>query len=326
MIATVAICTWNRATLLDQTLARLHQLIPPRDHGFEIIVVNNNCTDGTDDVVSRHEAHLPIRLLHESTPGKVNALNRAIREAVGEYILFTDDDALVEPDWLVNTLNCFDRTSADMGFGRVMPWWETAAPKWYDQRLAANFALLDYGPEPFVATSTARSPFGVNYSFRRSVFDEIGMYKTDLGPRGGTGFGGEDDEIFRRMLRHGKTVQYDPTCVVRHYVPALRCRKSYHRMRSWRGSQDHLQLLRDEAANEPHLPRLFGIPRYVARIHLGYAPKYLKALLAFDRPGAFHAELKLIRTLGLAWNLLVRRPPPAPVSSPSPVHALANTP
>ena len=312
MTATVAICTWNRAALLDQTLARFQQLVPPTGTTWELLVVNNNCTDETDAVVKKYEVLLPVRLIHERTPGKVYALNRSIAEAKGEFILFTDDDALVEPNWLSEVLAKFQSSNVDMVFGRVFPWWETQPPKWYGDILAANFALLDYGTEPFVANSMQRSPFGVNYAFRKSVFDEIGLYKTDLGPRGGQGFGGEDDEIFRRMILNKKTVVYHPAAVVHHYVPQLRCDKSYHRMRAWRGSTDHLNLLRDEANAYPHLPRLFGVPRYFFRHNLTYFTNYLKSVLKRDHAAAFFYEMKLIRLAGLL-KAIAKRPKPTPV-------------
>jgi glycosyltransferase involved in cell wall biosynthesis len=306
--ATVAICTWNRAALLDQTLARFRALAPPPGVTWELLVVNNNGTDDTDAVVQKYESTLPVRLLHEGTPGKVHALNRCIGEARGEYLLFTDDDALVEPNWLSEVLSGFAESDADMVFGKVLPWWETAPPKWYGDILAAHFALLDYGDEPFVADSMRRSPFGVNYAFRKSVFEEIGAYKTDLGPRGGQGFGGEDDEIFRRMLRHNKTVVYRPSAVVNHYVPKVRCEKAYHRTRAWRGSTDHLNLLRDEAAGDPALATLFGIPRYFFRANLAYVIRYVGALLRRDRPSAFFYETKLFRMAGLLKALTKRTP------------------
>ena len=315
MTATVAIGTWNRAALLDQTLARFRTLVPPPGASWELLVVNNHCTDETDAVVRKYESTLPVRLIHERTPGKVHALNRCIVEAKGEFILFTDDDALVEPNWLTDVLAGFAETDADMVFGKVLPWWETAPPKWFGEVLAAHFALLNYGDEPFVADSMRRSPFGVNYAFRKSVFDEIGMYKSDLGPRGGQGFGGEDDEIFRRMLRHKKTVVYRPTAVVNHFVPKVRCEKAYHRMRAWRGSTDHLTLLRDEAACDPNLATLCGVPRYFFRANLSYVTKYFGAMLRLDRPAAFFYEMKLIRLTGLLMALTKRTSKAAPVTT-----------
>ena len=51
MCVSVAICTWNRSALLDRTLASLHQLAIPSAVEWELLVVNNDCSDDTDDVV-----------------------------------------------------------------------------------------------------------------------------------------------------------------------------------------------------------------------------------------------------------------------------------
>ena len=76
MRVSVAICTWNRAKLLDQTLSRMHQLLIPRGVTWELIVVNNNCTDETDEVLAEHARRLPLRRMYEQTPGKSHALKR----------------------------------------------------------------------------------------------------------------------------------------------------------------------------------------------------------------------------------------------------------
>src|SRR5512143_830758 len=98
---TVAICTWNRSALLEQTLERMTRLVAPSGCTWELLVINNNSTDATESVIARFEARLPIRGVFETQPGLSNARNRAVREAGGEYVLFTDDDVLVDPDWLV---------------------------------------------------------------------------------------------------------------------------------------------------------------------------------------------------------------------------------
>src|SRR4051794_35896246 len=100
MNVTVAICTWNRAGLLDQTLSEMGRLRIPSGLEWELIVVNNNCTDPTDEVIARHTGRLPIRRVSEPRPGQSNARNAAVRVARGDYIVWTDDDVLVDPLWL----------------------------------------------------------------------------------------------------------------------------------------------------------------------------------------------------------------------------------
>jgi len=71
-----------------------------RDDSFdwELLVVDNNSTDQTPDVLAEFAGQLPLRALREPKPRKSNATNLVVKEARGEYILWTDDDVLVEPD------------------------------------------------------------------------------------------------------------------------------------------------------------------------------------------------------------------------------------
>ena len=100
MRITVAICTRNRSSQLQHTLTQMRKLAIPPDVQWELLVVNNSSTDATDSVLTAFAHCLPLRRLFEPTPGKSHALNLAVREASGDYILWTDDDVLVDPDWI----------------------------------------------------------------------------------------------------------------------------------------------------------------------------------------------------------------------------------
>src|SRR5204862_6920845 len=113
----VVICTWNRAGLLDQTLARMRELHVPAGLAWELLVVNNNCTDDTDAVVARHAPHLPLRVVHEPKQGHSNARNRGVAEARGELVLWTDDDVQVDPGWLAALADGAARHPGAAGFG-----------------------------------------------------------------------------------------------------------------------------------------------------------------------------------------------------------------
>src|SRR5262249_19038817 len=67
---------------------------------WEVIVVNNRCTDDTDEVVGRQPFPVPLRLIHEEKPGAAAARNAGIASAVGRYVILLDNDILVEPDFI----------------------------------------------------------------------------------------------------------------------------------------------------------------------------------------------------------------------------------
>ena len=105
----VAICTWNRCNSLRQTLEGFTGLAVPAATDWEILVVNNNCTDQTDQVIQAYEDRLPVRRAFEPRPGLSHARNRAIAQATGDYILWTDDAVTVSPNWLVSYVDAFRR-------------------------------------------------------------------------------------------------------------------------------------------------------------------------------------------------------------------------
>ena len=142
MLITVAICTWNRSKLLDQTLTEMAKLEIPAGTEWELLVVNNNSTDDTDDVIAAHSGKLPTRRLLEKKQGHSNARNCALDHAKGDWIAWTDDDVLVDPKWLVGLCKGAGRLpeAAAIG-GPIAPWFVTDP----DPDLVATFPPLRSG-------------------------------------------------------------------------------------------------------------------------------------------------------------------------------------
>lgn len=299
---TVAICTWNRARLLGQTLESFLRLRIPDDVSWELLVVNNDCTDDTDQIVGQYEKRLPIVLCHEPRAGLSSARNHAITRARGEFVLWTDDDVLVDPEWMSEILKAFETYQAAFVFGKVQPWWETAPPPWYSERFAGLFALMDYGAEPFVVTQRQHQPAGVNMAMRREVFAEVGRFQEEASMAKKCSC--EDVEYFYRMLDRGLRAVYTPHAQLRHFIPQERGTKAFNRARAWVGSSSHLFVLQKESAR---LPQLLGLPRYLYRQSLGHLGQYLKARCCRNASDAFFYELKMIRFAGLLREGL-RRP------------------
>ena len=96
----VLIATYNRAEILRQTLESMTDL-DREGLAVEFVVVDNNSSDHTKQVVESFSGKLPIRYLFESRPGKNCALNKALDEvALAKLVVFTDDDVDPRKDWL----------------------------------------------------------------------------------------------------------------------------------------------------------------------------------------------------------------------------------
>ena len=130
MKITVEICTWNRAALLDRTLDCMRQLHVPDGAEWELLIVNNNCSDDTDSVLSRYGEFLPIRRVFEPRQGTCHARNTAVREARGELLVQTDDDVLVDRAWLQEYCAAATRFPEAAFFGgTIEPWFESSPPR-----------------------------------------------------------------------------------------------------------------------------------------------------------------------------------------------------
>ncbi len=237
--------------------------------------------------------------IREARLGHSVALNAGIAAARGELIAFTDDDALPYPDWLRQLERAFAEYGAHIVFGKAIPHWDNGAPSWFSPRFNPNFALMDYGPRPFVATSTETPFFGVNHATRREALAELGGFREDMGLFGVKGGIGNDVDLMERALAAGMRIAYNPDCVVRHIIREARCRKIHHRKVAWSAGEFYYVWLRATVQNVPYL---FGLPRYMHRLALGTLGSYLAALVRRRRDETFYYELRLIRYLGLCWQ------------------------
>ena len=165
---TVAICTWNRAPLLSRVLDRLARIHHPTG-GWEVVVVNNGSTDDTDHVLDVFADRLPLRRAFEQAAGLSHARNCAVRHTTGDYIAWTDDDVLVDADWLSAYERAIERHPEAAVFGGpVRPCFEGAPPPWLLtgwNEISEAFAARDLGDEP-VELRDGALPYGANFVVR----------------------------------------------------------------------------------------------------------------------------------------------------------------
>jgi glycosyltransferase involved in cell wall biosynthesis len=273
MKVTVAICTWNRARLLDQTLAEMQKLRAPSGVQWEILVVNNNCCDDTDGVIARHSKRLPLRRLFESKPGKSYACNLAITEASGELILWTDDDVLVDPGLLDGYVE-MARAWPDAAFfaGAIEPWFESKPPRWIRRHLASLkgvYVIADHSPE-VRPLRQGEAVYGANMAFRSSVARQF-SFNVNLGRIQGQLLGGDDTELVQRVTQSGYYGVWVPGARVKHFIPGERLTLSY--VQKW--YRDAGRNLVRRGSLGP-CPSLLGAPRWaVVQYNIELAKSFL---------------------------------------------------
>ena len=125
MNLSIVICTWNNSKRLKITLESISQCVIPKDLDWEIVIVNNNCTDDTNLIVQDYLDKLPLKYVKEPILGLSCARNRGLSVADGELILFTDDDVKVSKEWIYSYWITFVDKSVGFYFGGpVIPEYE----------------------------------------------------------------------------------------------------------------------------------------------------------------------------------------------------------
>ena len=271
--ATVLICTYNRAALLAETLDSVRATVAP-GLSWDVIVVDNNSSDDTRQVVTSRIGGFPVPLtyLFEPRQGKSVALNTGLAATDAAVVLFTDDDVQVSEEWLEASCRpILDDPTVDYTGGPVLPIWERPRPSWLDATrpdLWGTLAILDYGPEPFVFEERRRVPLGANMTVRRSLVDRIGGFDPSLGRKGNSLRGQEQAEFFCRSRAVGARGVYVPAASVRHHVPATRLTRSYFlRWWYWKGVSkavlEQRHRVTDTGIDLSRVPKVGGVPRFV---------------------------------------------------------------
>lgn len=230
-MVTVAVCTRDRTSDLALCLEALSRLNYPN---LELLVVDNAPTNNaTQELVQTKYRH--IRYVREPRPGLDWARNRAIIEAKGEIIAYTDDDVVVDPKWVKALAKVFAENSEVMAVtGLVIPYeLETEAQVLFEKYggfgrgFERKWYRVDRGNKmPWQLLGTGQFGTGANMAYRKCVFSKIGAFDPALDV-GTVTNGCGDLEMFFRVLKEGHTLVYEPNAIVRH-----RHRGDYTKLRS----------------------------------------------------------------------------------------------
>jgi glucosyl-dolichyl phosphate glucuronosyltransferase len=290
----VIICSWNRAESLRGALASLQKSCLPPGTNWEIIVVDNNSTDETAAVCEQFRRADPqhFRYIFEKRQGKSFALNTGIENTNGTVLAFTDDDVVVDPNWLMETVRVFESEDCVGVAGKIVPLWESKRPAWLTEegpyKLHLAIVSYDLGENSCMLQAP---PLGANMSFKKEIFAKYGMFRTDLGPTAGSEVRGEDTEFCWRLLHAGERFMYAPKAIIFHPVDQQRISKHYYQ--AWYYGMGQAKS-RIERAPEGAV-RYFGVPRYMFR---WYFRDLFLWLTSFTPKRRFYYKLQFWLTKG----------------------------
>ncbi|PTY03736.1 hypothetical protein DB347_21120 [Opitutaceae bacterium EW11] len=301
---TVAVCTYGRPRLLEQTLRGLVRQEYPSSW-YEIIVVDNNSPDDSTRTVveSFAGAQVAPQYVREPRQGLSHARNRAVMRSRGDVIVFADDDVIVEPHWLASLVAPF---AADRDLriavvaGEVIPVFSEGFPPW---------SILLYQPLRFRpdAGPIDQMPMGANMAFRRTALLEVGLFDTEVGRIGQMLFAGDENRPVKRLRQRSAEVWFVPEARVFHQLP--RCRTTLaHALRHGFDSARSRVLCRvaeQRAARRSCLA--FLVTRFLANLAKAIACGLHGALctLLLQPGSACPAFVRASRACGYLWQISV---------------------
>jgi len=225
--ASVVVCVYTEKRL-SQIRAALdsiaRQTMPP----WQVIVVADHNPALCDRLATEY-SDLEV-ISNKFEKGLSGARNTGIEHAAGDVVVFLDDDARAQPQWLETLLAPYDDESV-LGVGGVVlaDWSSSGKPGWLPEEFLWVVGC-SYRGQPEVKAEV-RNPIGANMSFRRSAFDQAGLFDSSVGRTFASSrpLGCEETEfsIRLRRLSPGARIIYEPQAVVYHHVDQSRATWRY---------------------------------------------------------------------------------------------------
>jgi len=220
----IIICTWNNCRRLEITLNAIMQCRIPAGVRWELVIVNNNCTDDTDSVIHFFQKKLPLLYVHEPIQGLSRARNAGIFSASGDLVVFTDDDVKPCIGWIEAYWSAYKRfPEGNFWGGPVESEFETREAGIDGDLLSlapASVKGIEWGNQPRRLAS-GETFIAANWACPRKVLVSTKGFNTALGldPSSGKVRTGEESDIMNRLKQAGLTAFYLPSAKILHFVP-----------------------------------------------------------------------------------------------------------
>jgi glycosyltransferase involved in cell wall biosynthesis len=294
---TVIVCTYNRCKGLATTLESIASQSFQKPVEWEVLVVDNNSSDRTSEVIEEVSRRHPgrFRYLFEPRQGLSRARNAGVNAALGDILVFTDDDVTFEPGWLQSLTSGLDAGGWAGAGGRILRQWTCPPPEWLSiqgryERISFPIFTFDKGTTQGQLDDFAA---GANMAYRKEMFQKYGNFRTDLGRCGNLLLAGEEVEFARRLRAAGERLRYEPSAVVYHPVEQYQLSKKYFLTFWFDAGRSGARI----ASSSP----VFGIPRLyfrVARMIGSLSAKLLGWISSFNPRRRFYYKVQVWEIAG----------------------------
>lgn len=321
----VIVCTYNGSATLAACLESLQKL---NHSAYEVLLVDDG---STEDIGRIARAFPEVRFLRQNHAGLSAARNRGMQEARGELLAFTDDDCIVEEDWLHHVEAGFDNLAWVACGGPNIP----PSPR---NAVEAVVAAAPGSPTHVMLNDVEAEHLpGCNLIIRKASLQAIGGFRAQYHTAG------DDVDVCWRLRESGGRLRFLPGAMVWHH--RRRTLQAYLRQQRGYGHAEALlmkdhpgrftcrggarwqgAIYEDSASSLPLDGRIFHGPQGTALFqgiyqrHGGHLPfwanglpwavLFLLALPVLAWPGCLPFLTLLLLALGVSWRHLPAAPHP----------------
>ena len=296
----VIIATYNRAAVLEETLRAFCEL-DTDGMSWELVVVDNNCSDRTKTVIESFGDRLPIRYLFEPRQGKNVALNTALEVADGGLLVFADDDITPSKGWLAAYKVGTQEYSGFSAYGGpVEDTFEGGCPEWV---LSGIKGVCEFSsdvakgwPEDNQEFGCNMNPLGANMAIPRKTIYSSGLrFNDSIGPRGQGRIAGSETELLLRIRRNGGRLFHLKDVKVLHRIPKELQSPEYLRKRAMWFGRGFARI-----TGFTPLPTIAGVPRFLIRMVPVLCAKMCVCYILRNRGGYFNNQLRMLKCAAIA--------------------------
>ncbi|MGB3724790.1 MAG: glycosyltransferase [Glaciecola sp.] len=226
MKLTIAICTWNRAEELKRLLNEFEKCVLPANCDVNLLIVDNNSTDNTKQVVSNAKLPFQIDYFLEKRQGLSFARNTALEQSKNNWILFTDDDVSIKPSWVANWCDAISKLAPEIAFagGAVSPrFLKTPSIEQIESipMIGTGFCGIDLPQDYKISIDNAIFPMGANFAINKAIVNDK-KFNTLLGVSGNKRLLGEEHVYMRELVMENKNGEWVEGVELEHIIPEER--------------------------------------------------------------------------------------------------------
>lgn len=245
---TIIICTFNGEERLESTIAHIAKQVVPDYINWEVTLADNGSKDNTiKRAITEWEKYnlgsVKFNIIKETKPGKLYALQNAIKQANFEYLIICDDDNWLANDYVAKAYNLLENRKdiAAVG-GKGIPVTCGSFPEWFKD-YHFEYAVGPQSEQTGIIKSRGIL-WGAGLATRRSLYLKMyKQYQSFLPECALNILSAEDTEYCMRLQLKGYKLYYDSSLTFYHFIPPFKLTEEFRDGKLLKGFKDSQEIL-----------------------------------------------------------------------------------